>query len=60
MLAYSIIQIGSFSVTVGMLIAAGCSWLRNKSVIWAIIQGLLLSWVYVIYWALTGGSAKSE
>jgi hypothetical protein len=36
----------------GMTIACNCSWQRNASILWAILHGLL-SWVYVIYYAIT-------
>lgn len=36
----------------GSVIAVVCSWERNRSILFAIIAGLL-SWFYVIYFALT-------
>ena len=36
----------------GSAIAIVCSWQRNRSILWAIIAGIL-SWLYVIYFALT-------
>jgi hypothetical protein len=36
----------------GSVIAVVCSWERNKSILWAILAGIL-SWFYVIYFALT-------
>lgn len=36
----------------GAIIAVVCSWDRNHSILWAIIAGVL-SWIYVIYFALT-------
>jgi hypothetical protein len=36
----------------GSVIAVVCSWERNKSILFAIISGLL-SWIYVIFFALT-------
>jgi len=39
-------------VTLGTVIAVVCSWQRNRSIVWAIIAALL-SWVYVIYFAIT-------
>lgn len=39
-------------IGLGSAIAVVCSWQRNRSIIWAIIAGLL-SWFYVIYFALT-------
>lgn len=39
-------------VGLGAVIAVVVSWDRNKSVLWAILHGLL-SWIYVIYFACT-------
>jgi len=39
-------------VGLGTVIAVVCSWQRNRSIFWAIIAGLL-SWLYVIYFAIT-------
>jgi hypothetical protein len=39
-------------ITLGSAMAIVCSWQRNRSIILAIIAGLL-SWFYVIYFALT-------
>lgn len=39
-------------VGLGTVIAVVCSWQRNRSILWAIIAGLL-SWIYVIYFAIT-------
>jgi hypothetical protein len=39
-------------ITLGSAIAIVCSWQRNRSILWAIIAGIL-SWFYVIYFALT-------
>lgn len=36
----------------GMAIAVTLSWARNASILWCILHGLL-SWVYVIYFAVT-------
>ncbi|MGE3316977.1 MAG: hypothetical protein AB7O26_17810 [Planctomycetaceae bacterium] len=36
----------------GSVIAVVCSWDRNRSILWAILAGIL-SWFYVIYFALT-------
>ena len=36
----------------GSAIAVVCSWHRNRSILWAIVAGIL-SWFYVIYFALT-------
>jgi hypothetical protein len=37
---------------IGSAIAVVCSWQRNRSILWAILAGIL-SWIYVIYFALT-------
>ena len=39
-------------IGLGSAIAVVISWERNKSILWAILAGLL-SWIYVIYFALT-------
>lgn len=39
-------------IGLGSAIAVVCSWQRNRSIIMAIIAGIL-SWLYVIYFALT-------
>lgn len=46
----------SSGIGLGSAIAVVCSWDRNRSILWAIIAGLL-SWVYVIYYAVTRDSA---
>lgn len=40
-------------VGLGTIIAVVISWTRNKSVLWAIIHGIL-GWLYVIYILLFG------
>ena len=42
----------SKGIGLGSVIAGITSWERNKSVLWAIIHGVL-SWFYVIYFVLT-------
>jgi hypothetical protein len=39
-------------IGLGSAIAVVCSWERNRSILWAILAGIL-SWLYVIYFALT-------
>jgi hypothetical protein len=39
-------------IGLGAVIAVACSWDRNRSILWAILAGVL-SWIYVIYFALT-------
>jgi hypothetical protein len=52
----TIIQNG---VSLGAVIAVVLSWHRNRSILWAILHGIL-SWIYVIYFAITrdGDSRK--
>ena len=42
----------SLGTGIGSAIAVVCSWQRNRSILWAILAGIL-SWIYVIYFALT-------
>ncbi len=42
----------SNGLTFGAALAIVCSWQRNRSILWAIIAGIL-SWFYVIYFAIT-------
>lgn len=39
-------------IGLGAAIAVAISWSLNKSIVWAIIHGVL-SWIYVIYYAFT-------
>lgn len=39
-------------VSLGSALAIAISWSVHKSILWAIIHGIL-SWLYVIYYALT-------
>jgi hypothetical protein len=39
-------------IGLGSVIAVVCSWDRNRSILWAIWAGIL-SWFYVLYFALT-------
>ena len=45
----SVVQTG---IGLGSAIAVVCSWQRNRSILWAIVAGVL-SWVYVVYFGLT-------
>jgi len=45
-------HVASSGISLGAAIAVVCSWQRNRSILLAIIAGLL-SWIYVIYFALT-------
>lgn len=54
-----LVQIASHSQTVtsagiglGSVIAVVCSWQRNRSILWAILAGIL-TWLYVLYFAAT-------
>lgn len=42
-------------VSLGSALAVTISWSLHKSIIWAIIHGIL-SWLYVAYYALTRSS----
>ena len=46
---HSVTQSG---IELGSAIAVVCSWQRNRSILLAIVAGVL-SWFYVIYFALT-------
>jgi hypothetical protein len=39
-------------IGLGSAIAVVCSWQRNRSILWATLAGIL-SWLYVIYFAMT-------
>jgi hypothetical protein len=39
-------------IGLGSVLAVTLSWARNRSILWAILAGIL-SWIYVIYFALT-------
>ena len=41
-------------VSLGSALAVTISWSLHKSIIWAVIHGIL-SWIYVGYYALTRG-----
>ncbi|HVR81465.1 MAG TPA: hypothetical protein VHF02_05240 [Luteimonas sp.] len=44
-------QVVKAGVSFGSALAIAISWTANKSLLWAIVHGLL-SWLYVIYYAL--------
>jgi len=55
MLAQAIAQtqtVAQTGIGIGSAIAIVCSWQRNRSILWAILAGIL-SWFYVIYFAVT-------
>ena len=39
-------------IGLGSILGVTFSWARNRSIFWAILAGLL-SWLYVVYFALT-------
>ena len=52
--SYSVrVEGAKYGVSFGSALAIAISYSANHSIIWAIIDGLL-SWVYVIYYALLG------
>ena len=44
-------QVVKAGVSFGSALAIAISWSANKSLLWAIVHGLL-SWLYVVYYAL--------
>lgn len=48
----SVVGVVRNGVGLGTVIAVVCSWQRNRSILWAILAGLL-SWLYVVYFAFT-------
>lgn len=52
LLAQTINTAAQTGIGLGSVLAVVCSWERNRSILWAILAGML-SWVYVIYFALT-------
>jgi hypothetical protein len=46
-------------LTMGSALAIVCSWERNRSILWAILAAIL-SWFYVIYFALTRRPGESK
>jgi hypothetical protein len=49
----------SNGIGIGAAIAIVCSWQRNRSIIWAIVAGIL-SWIYVVYFALTRAADEKK
>ena len=49
--AYRTFGVAKIGVGFGTALAIAISWSANKSILWAIFHGIL-SWVYVIYYAL--------
>jgi hypothetical protein len=46
-------------IGLGSAIAVVCSWQRNRSILWAILAGIL-SWLYVLYFALTRKAEETK
>ncbi len=46
-------------IGLGAAIAVVCSWQRNRSILWAILAGIL-SWFYVVYFALTRQAGETK
>jgi hypothetical protein len=46
-------------IGLGSAIAVVCSWQRSRSILWAILAGIL-SWLYVLYFALTRKSDETK
>ena len=44
-------QVVRTGLSFGSVLAVVISWTANKSLLWAVIHGVL-SWVYVVYYAL--------
>jgi len=45
------IEVARSGVSLGSALAIAISWSVNKSVLWAILHGLL-SWIYVVYYVI--------
>lgn len=45
------IEVARSGVSLGSALAIAISWSVNKSILWAILHGLL-SWIYVVYYAI--------
>ncbi|TWT85752.1 hypothetical protein Pla123a_05590 [Posidoniimonas polymericola] len=63
LLAHDLVQttqtVTQSGIGLGSAIAVVCSWERNRSILWAILAGLL-SWFYVIYFALTRDESETK
>ena len=46
------VQAAKAGASFGSALAIAISWSEHHSIVWAIVQGFL-SWIYVIYYALT-------
>lgn len=45
------VTVAKAGISFGTALAIAISWSANKSLLWAIVHGLL-SWIYVVYYAL--------
>lgn len=50
--ATNTVYVTQTGIGIGSAIAIVCSWQRNRSILWAILAGVL-SWFYVFYFAVT-------
>ena len=55
----STVMVTQTGIGLGSAIAIVCSWQRNRSILWAILAGIL-SWLYVIYFAVTRASDEMK
>ena len=46
------VQVAKAGVSFGSALAIAISWSEHHSIIWAIVHGFL-SWIYVVYYAIT-------
>ena len=53
------VYVTQYGVGLGGAMAIVLSWQRNRSIILAVIAGML-SWIYVIYFALTRRASEME
>ena len=52
-------QVTVSTLTLGSVLAVVCSWERNRSILWAILASIL-SWFYVIYFAMTRVASETK
>lgn len=53
------VSVTQTGIGIGAAIAIVCSWQRNRSILWAILAGVL-SWFYVIYFAVTRKTGETR
>jgi len=46
-----VVNVTEYGLSMGAALAMICSFSVNKSILWAVMHGLL-SWIYVIYFAI--------